>query len=108
MKLARDHSEKQSRRDLRPDSDSSHGFGAFAPAFLTAPPYGEAYATLDDVEDPAVLGDLLSLARTVARQEGLADNGYRVVINTGANGGQSVSHLHAHVLGGRAMAWPPG
>jgi histidine triad (HIT) family protein len=67
-----------------------------------------AYASLNDVDDPSLLGELLTLARDVARKEGLADDGYRVVINTNANGGQSVFHLHAHVLGGRAMHWPPG
>jgi histidine triad (HIT) family protein len=57
--------------------------------------------------DPAVLGEVLALAGDVARQEGL-DGGYRVVINTGPDAGQTVQHLHAHVLGGRNMAWPPG
>lgn len=66
------------------------------------------YATLNDVDDPSLLGELLVLARDVARKEGLAEDGYRVVINTNANGGQSVFHLHAHVLGGRALHWPPG
>jgi len=68
----------------------------------------DAYATLNEVNDPSLLGELLQLARDVARQEGLADDGYRVVINTNRNGGQTVFHLHAHVLGGRAMGWPPG
>jgi histidine triad (HIT) family protein len=68
----------------------------------------EAYASLNDVDDPALLGELLALARRVAKQEGLAEDGYRVVINTNGNGGQTVFHLHAHVLGGRAMGWPPG
>jgi histidine triad (HIT) family protein len=68
----------------------------------------EAYATLNDVDDPSLLGELLSLARDVARTEGLADDGYRVVINTNGNGGQTVFHLHAHVIGGRPMGWPPG
>ena len=67
-----------------------------------------AYATLNDADDPAMLGELLTLARQVAKKEGLADNGYRVVINTNRDGGQAVYHLHAHVLGGRAMGWPPG
>ncbi|MEO7998810.1 MAG: histidine triad nucleotide-binding protein [Gemmatimonadaceae bacterium] len=58
--------------------------------------------------DPAVLGDVLLLAAQVAREAGLDESGYRVVLNTGADGGQTVQHLHAHVLGGRAMAWPPG
>ena len=57
--------------------------------------------------DPALLGEVLSMAAEVARMEGLA-GGYRVVINTGPEAGQTVAHLHAHVLGGRNMAWPPG
>ena len=58
--------------------------------------------------DQAILGKLMTTAAAVAAQEGLADNGYRLVINTGAHGGQSVFHLHVHLLGGRPMAWPPG
>jgi len=54
-----------------------------------------------------LFGKLLHAATEVARKQGL-DKGYRVVINTGADGGQTVSHLHLHVLGGRAMHWPPG
>jgi histidine triad (HIT) family protein len=51
---------------------------------------------------------LLMTARDVAEKEGLADDGYRLVINTGLNAGQSVFHIHVHVLGGRSLAWPPG
>lgn len=58
-------------------------------------------------EDAALLGNLLTVCRTVAAQAGLGD-GYRVVTNIGADGGQSVHHLHFHVLGGRALSWPPG
>lgn len=57
--------------------------------------------------DGAVLGAVMLAARDVARQEGVGD-GFRVVLNTGADGGQTVFHLHAHVLGGRALTWPPG
>ena len=64
--------------------------------------------SLADADDAAELGALMLLAAEVARSEGVAETGYRTVINTGANGGQSVFHLHAHVLGGRAMRWPPG
>lgn len=64
--------------------------------------------TLNEATDEGLLGRLLVHARDVARAEGLADRGYRVVINTNAEAGQSVFHLHAHLLGGRAMAWPPG
>jgi len=58
-------------------------------------------------EDEGLLGHLLGAARVVAEKEGLAD-GYRVVINNGRHGAQSVYHLHLHVLGGRQMQWPPG
>jgi histidine triad (HIT) family protein len=55
----------------------------------------------------ALLGRLLATAANLARDSGL-DGGYRVVINTGPDGGQTVDHLHLHLLGGRAMNWPPG
>ncbi|HEY9815060.1 MAG TPA: histidine triad nucleotide-binding protein [Candidatus Obscuribacterales bacterium] len=58
-------------------------------------------------QDHALMGHLLLTVKRVAEQEGLT-NGYRVVINTGADGGQTVDHLHLHILGGRAMTWPPG
>lgn len=59
-------------------------------------------------EDESLLGHLLLTARRVAEEEGLNVDGYRLVINAGPHGGQSVSHLHVHVLGGRRMSWPPG
>ncbi len=58
--------------------------------------------------DTGILGALLLAAAEVARRTGIAETGYRVVTNTGAGAGQSVFHLHVHVLGGRRMAWPPG
>jgi Diadenosine tetraphosphate (Ap4A) hydrolase and other HIT family hydrolases len=58
-------------------------------------------------EDEPLLGHLLVVARNLAKSQGL-ENGFRTVINTGADGGQTVFHLHVHVLGQRAMAWPPG
>lgn len=61
-----------------------------------------------DAGDDAVLGKVLGVARQVAAQLGLSAQGYRTVINTGDDGGQSVHHLHAHVLGGRPLRWPPG
>jgi histidine triad (HIT) family protein len=60
-----------------------------------------------DRDDKALLGHLLDVARALAAEQKL-DAGYRVVINTGPNGGQTVDHLHLHLLGGRAMHWPPG
>ncbi|MEZ4316111.1 MAG: histidine triad nucleotide-binding protein [Myxococcota bacterium] len=61
-----------------------------------------------DAGDSALLGHLMWVAAEVARAEGIAESGYRVVTNNGRNGGQSVDHLHLHVLGGRALSWPPG
>ncbi len=58
--------------------------------------------------DQALLGHLLLKAADIARQLGLNESGYRLVINNGPNGGESVPHLHCQLLGGRAMHWPPG
>jgi len=60
------------------------------------------------VRDEALLGHLLRVSARIANDEGHAEDGYRTVINTGAGAGQSVFHLHVHVLGGRPMSWPPG
>ena len=57
--------------------------------------------------DPALAGELLATVAEVAASEGL-ERGFRVVFNTGSHGGQTVFHVHAHLLGGRAMTWPPG
>ena len=59
-------------------------------------------------EEAALLGTLLHTAAAIARDQGVAESGYRVVVNTGQNAGQSVAHVHLHILGGRALAWPPG
>merc|ERR1712142_739361 len=58
--------------------------------------------------DSKLLGHLMNVTRKVAQQLGLSKDGYRIVINDGADGGQSVFHLHMHILGGRQLAWPPG
>ncbi len=58
--------------------------------------------------DDGLLADLVVHARDVAIAEGIADSGYRIVFNTGSEAGQTVVHVHAHVLGGRPMSWPPG
>jgi histidine triad (HIT) family protein len=67
-------------------------------------------ATLNDVavEDAPLVGRLFQVAAQVAAQEGIAEQGYRTVINCNAQAGQTVYHLHLHVLGGRALQWPPG
>ena len=58
--------------------------------------------------DESLLGHLLLTAAEVAKREGIAENGYRLVVNQGWHAGESVPHLHLHVLGGRQMKWPPG
>ncbi len=70
----------------------------------------EHMESLDDAsqKDEALLGHLLRVAARVANEQGLSESGYRTVINTGAGAGQSVFHLHVHVLGGRSLNWPPG
>jgi histidine triad (HIT) family protein len=66
--------------------------------------------TIDEAQagDAEILGKMMLRAAAIARQEGIAENGYRLVVNCNADGGQSVYHLHLHLVGGRAMAWPPG
>lgn len=59
-------------------------------------------------EDAALLGHMMLKAGEIARNEGLAENGFRLVINNGPDGGEAVPHLHIHILGGRKMTWPPG
>jgi histidine triad (HIT) family protein len=59
-------------------------------------------------EDGDVLGAVFELAAAIAQREGIADSGYRIVTNIGDWGGQTIDHLHFHLLGGRAMTWPPG
>ena len=70
----------------------------------------EHIESLDEAsqKDEAFLGHLLRVAARVANEHGLSESGYRTVINTGAGAGQSVFHLHLHIIGGRALTWPPG
>jgi histidine triad (HIT) family protein len=63
---------------------------------------------LAESADASLLGHLLLTAADVARREGVADSGYRLVINNGPDGGEAVPHLHIHLLGGRQLEWPPG
>jgi histidine triad (HIT) family protein len=58
--------------------------------------------------DQATLGHLLLTAAKIAGAEGIAESGFRIVINNGSDGGETVPHLHVHLLGGRALGWPPG
>ncbi|WP_417596747.1 histidine triad nucleotide-binding protein [Oceanospirillum sp.] len=67
-------------------------------------------STLNDLteEDCALVGRLQFTAQKIAKEVGIADDGYRVVMNCNEDGGQTVYHIHMHLLGGRGMAWPPG
>ena len=67
-------------------------------------------ATLNDLDDSnaSLVGKMMLAAASIARQEGFAESGYRTVMNCHADGGQTVFHIHLHLLGGRRMHWPPG
>jgi histidine triad (HIT) family protein len=64
--------------------------------------------SLDDATDAHLVGRLALVAAEIARKEGIAESGYRTVINTNAGAGQTVFHIHLHLLGGRRLGWPPG
>jgi len=94
-------------------SDSALAFrdiDARAPVHVLVIPTRHVPAVRDakGSEGEKLLGRLLAFAAEVATEQGLDADGYRVVTNTGKNAGQSVDHLHLHVLGGRKMSWPPG
>ena len=86
-------------RDLNPQAPTH---------VLVIPRVGIAGLQEADRAKPALLGHLMQAAQIVARQERLEKDGWRVVVNVGEAGGQTVAHLHLHVLGGRQMTWPPG
>ncbi len=65
-------------------------------------------ARLSETVDRELLGSLLSIASAIAERENISGKGYRIVINTGREAGQTVDHIHLHLLGGRKMNWPPG
>ncbi len=95
--IAKDDPEFVAFRDVNPQ----------APTHVLAIPKRHV-RSLNDLDDDGLAGRLLRFAKGVAEGEGLAENGYRLVVNTNSDGGQTVWHLHVHILGGRAMAWPPG
>jgi histidine triad (HIT) family protein len=68
----------------------------------------EHVASLNEATDPALVGRLALAAADIAKREGVAESGYRTVINTNADAGQTVFHVHLHLLGGRRFSWPPG
>lgn len=86
-----------------------HDASPQAPVHLLVIPRRHLEHLLDaDAADPALAGHLIALAVRLARELGLDKSGFRIVFNTLDDGGQSVSHLHLHLLGGRALGWPPG
>lgn len=68
----------------------------------------EHLATMNEVGDPAIVGRVAQVAAELAARDGYADRGYRMVVNTNGDGGQTVFHLHLHLLAGRHLGWPPG
>jgi histidine triad (HIT) family protein len=76
--------------------------------FLVIPKKEIARLGAAQAGDEALLGHLVYVAQSVAKELGLHDTGFRLVINHGRDGGETVPHLHLHVLGGRALGWPPG
>ena len=84
-------------RDIKPE----------APTHILVVPR-EHTPSLNEAADAATIGELSLAAARIAKAEGVADSGYRTVINTNRDAGQTVFHVHLHLLGGRALAWPPG
>ena len=68
----------------------------------------EEIPSLQELKDPSIMAEITEAIQKIAEKEGIADTGYRVVTNAGADSGQEVPHLHFHILGGRKMTWPPG
>jgi histidine triad (HIT) family protein len=79
-----------------------------APVHVLVIPRRHIASLNEPVEDPALLGHLLLVAAGLAKEKQIDASGYRTVINTNADAGQSVFHLHVHLLGARSLAWPPG
>jgi len=79
-----------------------------APTHVLLIPKKHVASLLDQGAEEDLLGKMMALVPRLAKKLGIADDGFRMVINTGRNGGQTVDHLHIHILGGRALQWPPG
>ena len=98
--------------DPVPEADSTLAFRAVAPRapthILIVPRDHIASADKLTETDGELLGRIFATAAEIARAEGISDAGYRIVTNIGEWGGQSVDHLHFHLMGGRAFSWPPG
>ncbi len=84
-----------------------HDINPQAPTHILVVPR-EHIPSLNQAKDAGTIGRLALVAAEIAKQEGIADSGYRTVINTNREAGQTVFHIHLHLLGGRHMTWPPG
>ncbi len=94
------------------ENDLVYAFTDINPAapqhFLVIPKVHKASLNEFDDNDRELLGEILLTAKKIASEKGFDQDGYRTIINTGKDGGQTVHHLHLHVLAGRALTWPPG
>jgi histidine triad (HIT) family protein len=84
-----------------------HDISPQAPVHIVIMPR-DHMASLNEVRDPAIVGAMAGAAIAIAQRDGYAERGYRTVMNTNSDGGQTVHHLHMHLLAGRHMGWPPG
>lgn len=98
-KLVREDEETIAFRDINPQAPTH---------VLVVPRRHVASVNALEPGDAALIGRLFLAAQAIAREQGVADAGYRLVMNAGADAGQTVDHIHLHLLGGRAMHWPPG
>jgi histidine triad (HIT) family protein len=86
-----------------------HDISPRAPTHILLIPRDHIPSAAELTDDHApIMGHLFAVAAQVARDQGVADTGYRIVVNTGRGAGQTVDHLHLHLMGGRSMTWPPG
>lgn len=86
-----------------------HDIAPQAPVHILLIPRAHLSSLADlDQSHASLMGRMMVTATRIAAEQGLAEPGYRFVINCGSDGGQSVGHLHLHILGGRSLAWPPG
>ncbi len=111
MPLLQDRAKQIPARILFEDDDlvAFHDMNPVAPMHVLVIPQQHLSGLREgQLEHAALFGKLLLAAGRTAVVTGVAETGYRVVVNTGADAGQSVFHLHIHVLGGRSLAWPPG
>ena len=90
-----------------PESVAFRDINPQAPTHILVIPR-EHIASLDEAREPEIIGRMTLLAAQLARSEGISASGYRTVINTNADAGQLVFHVHLHLLGGRRLGWPPG